>query len=153
MFSSCDTDFWFNWYSVFYIGLHSTICINIHKGWIQFHLNSIWKGLEKWIENAIFIFISLDRVIEMELDPVNTLWNEYKTAFHKLANVFLPSFPHPCVRRIVIATCRPSPFRSRRNCSWTARWPTRTITCTLTWQRTLLTWCFRARHLVCPWLR
>lgn len=59
--------------------------------------------------------------------------------------------PYPCVRRIVIATCRPSPFRCRLNCSWTARWPTHTITCTRTWRRTRPTWCFPLRHLGCPW--
>lgn len=47
-----------------------------------------------------------------------------------------PSLPIRASRRIVIATCRPSPFRCRRNCSWTAPWPTRSTTCTLTWQRT-----------------
>lgn len=64
-----------------------------------------------------------------------------------------PLSPHVCVRRIVIATCHPSPFRCRRSCSWTAPWPTRTITCTLTWRRMRPTWCSPRRRLACPWPR
>lgn len=75
---------------------------------------------------------------------------------HCKVNACSPPFsPHPCVlsRRIVIATCRPSPFRCRRNCSWTAPWPTRSTTCTLTWRRTRPTWCSPRRRSGCPWRR
>lgn len=77
------------------------------------------------------------------------------TALHSLSqvNVFLPLSSHPCVHRIVIATCRPSPFRCRRSCSWTAPWPTRIITCTRTWRLTRRTWCFLHRRSGCPWRR
>jgi len=73
------------------------------------------------------------------------------TALHRVSLKLMCFSPlsHPCVHRIVISTCRPSPFRCRLSCSWTAPWPTRTITCTRTWRRTRHTWCFPRRRSGC----
>lgn len=69
--------------------------------------------------------------------------------------MFSPFSLHPCVpsRRIVIATCRPSPFRCRRSSSWTAPWLTLSTTCTLTWRRMRLTWCSPRLRSACRWRR